>query len=486
MSVCWFYVQGRCRFGDRCRYLHPREGYPHSDRCNLQQDNYRSSHQSRSPQQPLVRASSFDFNAALEQTRKQEERQKPRGYRDPSYGGSYGSAEDRHVDRDWYQGNQNRYQSNQDSYQDRYQGNQDRYHGSRDRYQGSQERYQGSQERYQGSQERYQGNRNRYQEDQDQHLGSQSKHRWVKDGHQSERSDNRSNGKAAVTFDFNEALDEATKLDEDRDASESLGDASLGVVRDMKTWRASGQWPFSSYGPYANSLSYPGFADASMEEVRWECYQAKEAGTMSAYIQQLNQIGQNVQQNIDHLLAMTPTAKRNFGESASRTRCQGTFCSCWLWMLGGYLHRAAQQQPRAVCRKCPLCLLLGPRQPASVQRPSTPWCKISQRKRGSSSLLKTSAPERCRRGHRPENTVHFHEASFLFARLHTGPLLSYLAACLPKRYDACGSTTRVTNFKRVYFRGQAGNCFATSCLHCCHFLIVQPLKEEWKLSSVVH
>uniref|UniRef100_A0A131Y8M2 Nucleoporin NUP42 n=1 Tax=Ixodes ricinus TaxID=34613 RepID=A0A131Y8M2_IXORI len=295
MSVCWFYVQGRCRFGDRCRYLHPREGYPHSDRCNLQQDNYRSSHQSRSPQQPLVRASSFDFNAALEQTRKQEERQKPRGYRDPSYGGSYGSAEDRHVDRDWYQGNQNRYQSNQDSYQDRYQGNQDRYHGSRDRYQGSQERYQ--------------GNRNRYQEDQDQHLGSQSKHRWVKDGHQSERSDNRSNGKAAVTFDFNKALDEATKLDEDRDASESLGDASLGVVRDMKTWRASGQWPFSSYGPYANSLSYPGFADASMEEVRWECYQAKEAGTMSAYIQQLNQIGQNVQQNIDHLLAMTPTAK---------------------------------------------------------------------------------------------------------------------------------------------------------------------------------
>ncbi|CAN8023611.1 unnamed protein product, partial [Ixodes persulcatus] len=86
-------------------------------------------------------------------------------------------------------------------------------------------------------------------------------------------------------------------------------DASLGVVRDMKTWRASGQWPFSSYGPYANSLSYPGFADTSMEEVRWECYQAKEAGTMSAYIQQLNQIGQNVQQNIDHLLAMTPTAK---------------------------------------------------------------------------------------------------------------------------------------------------------------------------------
>ncbi|KAM7295748.1 nucleoporin NUP42 [Ixodes scapularis] len=317
MSVCWFYVQGRCRFGDKCRYLHPREGYPHSDRCNLQQDNYRSSHQSRLPQQPLVRASSFDFNAALEQTRKQEERQKPRGYRDPSYGGSYGSAEDRHVDqRDWYQGNQNRYQSNQDSYQDRYQGNQDRYHGSRDRYQGSQERYQGSQERYQGSQERYQGsqesyqgNRNRYQGDQDQHLGSQSKHRWVKDGHQSERSDNRSNGKAAVTFDFNKALDEATKLDEDRDASESLGDASLGVVRDMKTWKASGQWPFSSYGPYANSLSYPGFADASMEEVRWECYQAKEAGTMSAYIQQLNQIGQNVQQNIDHLLAMTPTAK---------------------------------------------------------------------------------------------------------------------------------------------------------------------------------
>ncbi|KAG0432977.1 hypothetical protein HPB47_020341 [Ixodes persulcatus] len=51
----------------------------------------------------------------------------------------------------------------------------------------------------------------------------------------------------------------------------------------MKTWRASGQWPFSSYGPYANSLSYPGFADTSMEEVRWECYQAKEAGTMSAY-----------------------------------------------------------------------------------------------------------------------------------------------------------------------------------------------------------
>ncbi|CAN8023601.1 unnamed protein product [Ixodes persulcatus] len=167
MSVCWFYVQGRCRFGDKCRYLHPREGECFAKTLRLLRF------------VGGVRASSFDFNAALEQTREQEERQKPRGYRDPSYGGSYGSTEDRHVDqRDWYQGNQNRYQSNQDSYQDRYQGNQDRYHGSRDRYQGSQE---------------------------------------------SERSDNRSSGKAAVTFDFNKALDEATKLDEDKDASESLG-----------------------------------------------------------------------------------------------------------------------------------------------------------------------------------------------------------------------------------------------------------------------
>ncbi|CAN7938734.1 unnamed protein product [Ixodes hexagonus] len=320
-SVCWFYVQGRCRFGDRCRYLHPREGYPHSDRCNLQEDDYHSSHQSRSTnqhrssRQPLVRASSFDFNATLEQTLKQEERHKPRGHRDPSYGGPHSDRDDQ---QGWYEGNQNRYGGNQELYQDRYRGSQGRYQGGQDRYQGSQDRYQGRQDRYnesqdnyQGRQEQYQGSQNRYQGNQDRHLGSRNKHSWVRDdkSHRSERGDDRSSGKAALAFDFNKALEEATKLDEDRDASESLGDVSLAVVRDMKTWKSSGQWLFSSYGPYANSLSYPGFADASMEELRWECYQAREAGTMGAYVQQINQVAQNVQQNIDHLVIMTPTAK---------------------------------------------------------------------------------------------------------------------------------------------------------------------------------
>lgn len=75
MTVCWYYQQGRCRFGENCRYEHPRD----TSRRNTQQrgSNHNRFHwvnpgSSSASSDISNRAAAFDFNAALEQARAKE------------------------------------------------------------------------------------------------------------------------------------------------------------------------------------------------------------------------------------------------------------------------------------------------------------------------------------------------------------------------------------------------------------------------------
>lgn len=247
MSVCWFYIQGRCRFGDRCRNLHPNEGYSQSQKQNGSYDKGRSSNS------PLARASSFDFNATLEQARNQDERNRQRSYneREWAHDGSY------------------------TDFANSYKG-----HGHARPVQ------------------RQEWNRE-----------SHDRYRWSRDdkSRQNRGSEDRTKEQSPITFDFNKALEEVAALDED--LSESTSDQALGVIFDMKVWEASGQWPFSSYGPFGNALSYPAFSDISMEELRWECYQSVQTGTLDAYVQHVSQAAQDVQRNRQLLVTMAPPTK---------------------------------------------------------------------------------------------------------------------------------------------------------------------------------
>uniref|UniRef100_A0A023G5T9 Nucleoporin NUP42 n=1 Tax=Amblyomma triste TaxID=251400 RepID=A0A023G5T9_AMBTT len=92
MSVCWYYMQGRCRFGDRCRFLHPPLEYDDEE--------YVEPRPSRSG-----KASNFDFNAALKNVRHHDREEQ---YRKESYQRRYGDTyhsppRNRHSNSNYYE-----------------------------------------------------------------------------------------------------------------------------------------------------------------------------------------------------------------------------------------------------------------------------------------------------------------------------------------------------------------------------------------------
>ncbi|XP_066271855.1 nucleoporin NUP42-like [Branchiostoma lanceolatum] len=62
------------------------------------------------------------------------------------------------------------------------------------------------------------------------------------------------------------------------------------IVKDMEIWDASRMWPFSCYCYTKDLKSILGFEDISVEEVRWEAYQAQAAGTFSNYVEGMTQM----------------------------------------------------------------------------------------------------------------------------------------------------------------------------------------------------
>lgn len=254
MSVCWYYMQGRCRFGDRCRNVHP-----------AAEDDFDDEYEEAA----IPRGASvggFDFNAALRNVRRQEQAKQ---YRSESfqrrYSGTYHSPQtNRYPDDNYY--------SYQPQQQNRFQALRDTERSThRNTHSGQQEQ-----------QNRFQLFRNLEKDDSSQRA-------------------------AALKFDFNKALLEATKGE--RKNSSELSSDEAAVVSDMKQWQASGQWLFTSYGPFGNSASYPAFCDISMEELRLDYYNAFQAGAVADYASRVKQAAINVQQNIQHLLSMTPDVK---------------------------------------------------------------------------------------------------------------------------------------------------------------------------------
>nr|XP_037282684.1 nucleoporin NUP42-like [Rhipicephalus microplus] len=252
LKVCWYYMQGRCRYGERCRNVHPvSEDYF--------DDEYEESRLSSGK-----RATDFDFNGTLDNVLRQEQ---TKHYRNESFQRRYG----------------------------------DTYHSPQtNRYSGG-DRYS-----YQPQQH------NRFQALRD---TERNIHRHIDSGQRdqqrfplfrsAERSEN-SQKAAALKFDFNKTLQEVTK------AENNLSDLcsyEVAVVSDMKQWQASGQWLFTCYGPFGNSASYPGFCDMSMEELRLNFYNALQAGAVGDYVNCVKQTTINVQQNIQHLLLMPPDVR---------------------------------------------------------------------------------------------------------------------------------------------------------------------------------
>ncbi|XP_077500917.1 uncharacterized protein LOC144111471 isoform X2 [Amblyomma americanum] len=114
---------------------------------------------------------------------------------------------------------------------------------------------------------------------------------------------------AAGKFDFNKAFQQVAKTGERRNSNEVQSSDEATVVSDMKQWQAGGQWLFSSYGPFGNSVCYPDFSDISMEESHLDYYNACRAGTISDWAIRMKRATLNVQQKIQHLMAMPSDVK---------------------------------------------------------------------------------------------------------------------------------------------------------------------------------
>ncbi len=61
---------------------------------------------------------------------------------------------------------------------------------------------------------------------------------------------------------------------------------------DMEEWVVSKMWPLSCYAYTKETPCIEGFADISMDELRWEAYQAKALGNSTKYLQSLNELGE--------------------------------------------------------------------------------------------------------------------------------------------------------------------------------------------------
>ncbi|XP_071451284.1 nucleoporin NUP42-like isoform X2 [Hetaerina americana] len=67
-------------------------------------------------------------------------------------------------------------------------------------------------------------------------------------------------------------------------------DLAEAINEDVIAMEEGGQWPLSCYTPSKDFGSFPGFHDTSMEEVRYEAYQAQASGTFDQYVKKIENL----------------------------------------------------------------------------------------------------------------------------------------------------------------------------------------------------
>ncbi|XP_072227011.1 nucleoporin NUP42 [Leuresthes tenuis] len=91
-------------------------------------------------------------------------------------------------------------------------------------------------------------------------------------------------------------------------AGDEDDDKKLEIIQmDMDIWESSGQWGFSCYSSFKTSLS--GFTDLSPEELRLEYYSTRASGDLQGYLNGVNQLLSQWKSRVQELKTMTPSTR---------------------------------------------------------------------------------------------------------------------------------------------------------------------------------
>lgn len=256
MTVCRYFLQGNCRFGDRCRFEHTDPYSSYYESTPRKNDHNRYDNRS------------YNYNS--------------RGRNDYSY-------DDRRNDYSYDDRSQTNYVNQQ--YNQRYypsESNQYRSSYSKGDHYNTQARYGSRTQGDNSYQPAYYGNKNEWVSD--------DYRRQIEQKRNTELFRGSGTPKSNITFSFKDP-DIQSRKDHSTD-SLYTSDKNLVYVElikeDIKAWELGSQWPFTCYFPIQERASFPGFSDLSPEELRYEAYKARENNTYDSYVESVNKALQNI------------------------------------------------------------------------------------------------------------------------------------------------------------------------------------------------
>ncbi|XP_054718425.1 nucleoporin NUP42-like [Uloborus diversus] len=313
MTVCRFFLQGTCRFGDRCRFEHPD---PSNQNRNSQGYGYGRTGQTSYSENRPSRYTDYSYSSNYNTYDKPASNYRYDSPNRFSNDSAYRSDRNQYKDHRYSNESTNRPDRNQYNY-NRY-GNDNYYYSEVDfesEPNNAHEKFnRGNTHQKIANEQRYSSN-DSYSDN----TYGQNRFRWLSADYKQKSQFNKSaqsdyqtsTPKAASSFSFkvpeseiktyqNVAPTFSKKIDENDQIFAEL------VKEDATAWELGEQWPFTCYYPDPSKTAFPGFSDISAEELRFEAYKAKENNSYSAYVEIVNSALLDVKQKRDQLKVLTP------------------------------------------------------------------------------------------------------------------------------------------------------------------------------------
>ncbi|XP_015907096.1 nucleoporin NUP42 [Parasteatoda tepidariorum] len=318
MTVCRYYLQGTCRFGNRCRFEHVDPSYSrdfnndsnYSNRRNDYgyQDRYRSQENFQDRGNKNVNPELSFGPRRYNNFEKQNQNYRSQNYNQyDNYGSNYGQSQrsDSYA-KSYYKEDYGKYDTNQRYSSPERQGSTFRHSDPNNSYDSNfykddygryttNQRY-SSPER-QTSNSRYDNSFPKGQSKlSDSSQFDKKKYEWVSDDYKKHHQKKEQTYQQTPKYQSNKTF---SFKDSDSDKNEDINEENMILVErikeDITSWELGNQWPFTCYSPLPKKGDLPGFSDISFEELRYEALQAEENNSFNYFVENINKALLDVQ-----------------------------------------------------------------------------------------------------------------------------------------------------------------------------------------------